>query len=209
MGLLDKLLGKSSIPPSPEMAALASSPKLRTATDELLERGITGMRHYLIYLLKDFYSQQGYGDEAIMLSCAIVNYAVAEEDRVDREGSEKVKQYKAQKHELIRSEAAKICFQTPDAVQVLPYLYAAELLYLNIFMFSAKLGDKKWAFDKAHELTERANELGVILPNQYEICGRHDAPYSCAQVLEAFASNLPLDDLWTAPRFDRTGSVAR
>ena len=178
MGLLDKLLGGK---------------KLRSAIAESLQNSSAGMRFFLVARLKDFYSQQGYGDEAIMLSCAIVNYAVAEEDRVDREGSDEAKQYKAQKHELIRSEAAKICFQTPDAVQVLPYLYAAELLYLNIFMFSAKLGDKKWAFDKAHELTERANELGVILPNQYEICGRHDAPYSCAQVLEAFASNLPLD----------------
>jgi hypothetical protein len=60
-------------------------------------------------------------------------------------------------------------------------------------MFSG--GDKKWAFDKGFELTECANEFGVSLPNQYEICGRHDAPYSRAQALEAFASNLPLDDL--------------
>jgi hypothetical protein len=86
----------------------------------------------------------------------------------------------------------------PDAIRVLPYLYAAELLYLNIYMFSG--GDKKWAFDKASELTERACELRVSIPNQYEICGKPDAPYSCALVIEAFASNLPLDKAWSKLR---------
>lgn len=167
------------------MVSVASSPKLRAATAELLERSVTRMRFILYFLLKDFYSQQGYGDEAVMLSCAIVNYAVAEDP-----GNDKAKQYKAQKHELIRSEAAKICFQTPDAVQVLPYLYAAELLNRNILMLSG--GDKKWAMDKISELIERATELGVSIPNQYEICGKPDA-YSCAQAIAAFVNDLGVE----------------
>jgi hypothetical protein len=179
MGLLDKLLGGK---------------KLRSAIAESLQNSSAGMRFFLVARLKDFYSQQGYGDEAMFLSIAIVNYAVALEDDVDREGSDEAKQYKAQKHELIRSEAAKICFQTPDVVQVLSYLYAAEVLYLGNLMGSG--GDKKWAVGKISELSERASELGVGIPNQHEICGKPDS-YSCVQALAAFVNDLPLDHLFS------------
>jgi hypothetical protein len=158
--------------------AAASDPASNVA---VLADSVKRLRFALTMRLVEFYSQT-YGDETNWLCAAIANYVVAEEPSNDN-----AKQYKINNHALIEREAAKLHSLMPDLEKVLSYLYAAEILHLSMLNFSAK--DKKWGADKMIELTNRATELHIEIPNQSDICGKSDT-YSCAQAIASFAQNI-------------------
>jgi hypothetical protein len=148
-----------------------SSPKAFEATAEALDFSITKLRTGLFLNLYNLYSQT-YGDEAKYLCGAILNNVLVEEPT-----NEAAKRYKDEKSELIRNELANLHLHS-ETSKALSYLYAAQILYLNLSAFSGN----KHAGAKIPELTRRATEAHVMIPDTYEICGKGDA-YSCAKVL--------------------------
>lgn len=85
----------------------------------------------------------------------------------------------AQTHaSLVREEALKLC-ENASVVDALSYFYAAETLRLAMVT-------RNPMSDEAMTLGERATELGIYIPNTYDICGSGDAG-ECVRAIAQFA----------------------
>ena len=79
---------------------------------------------------------------------------------------------------LVREETLKLN-ENPEVVDALSYLYAAKTLHL-VFLTRNPLSEE------AEKLGARATELGIYIPNTYNICGSGDA-IQCIRTIAEFA----------------------
>jgi hypothetical protein len=165
MGLFRSLFGK------PRAISVA-------ATAEALDYSISNLRIGLLKHLLRIYSP-AHGEEAKLLSGAIINYALVEQPTHDAG-----KRYLAENHKKILREFERLRLRG-EISTALSYLYAAQILYLQMSLLSGN----KLAAAKIPELSNRAGELLVEIPDTYEICGKGDA-YSCAEALALFARDF-------------------
>jgi hypothetical protein len=154
---------------------MASSPEVFRKTADALSYSIAKLRIGLSADLDNIYSPI-YGDDAKYLCAAILNEAL-----VEKPANKKAAKYTLAQRDLISTEVRRL-HTLPETARALSYLYTAQILYLHL----SNLSGDKTAASRIPELTGRATELSIAIPDTYIICGRGDA-YSCAQVLASFA----------------------
>jgi len=154
---------------------VASSSEILRRTADALNYSITKLRTGLSADLDKRYSPI-YGDDAKYLCAAILNEAL-----VEKPADKKAAKYTLAQRDLISTEVLRL-HTLPETARALSYLYTAQILYLHL----SNLSGNKTAASRIPELTGRATELSIAIPDTYKICGRGDA-YSCAQVLVSFA----------------------
>lgn len=82
-------------------------------------------------------------------------------------------------HSALVSEEALKLTDKPKVVHALSYLYAAKTIHLAIL-------SRNPLSDEAQRLGSRATELGIDIPNTYDICGSGDA-VECIRTIGKFA----------------------
>jgi hypothetical protein len=108
-----------------------------------------------------------------LLAAAVLNEAVLESP-INAEAD----QFSRAHSELVRKETLKLC-QNPDIAEALSYLYVAKTLHLAF-------ATRNPLSEEAERLGERATELGIYIPNTYDVCGSGDA-IECIRAIGEFA----------------------
>ena len=121
-----------------------------------------------------------YGDDAKYLCGQILNEALVEEPDNDA-----AMNYKAKNHGLILKEARTL-ISDPDAKKAISYLYTAQVLRLQM---SALSGGNSLALARISDLTKRAAELSIEIPNTTEVFDK-GGTYSCAYALAEYAEQF-------------------
>jgi hypothetical protein len=156
MGWMDKLA--RTLKPSPIQA---------------LEESRSRLRMGIFVRLFGKYAPVRGEEDARFLSAALLNDALIEESR-----HEHAQKYLARNRSVLALEI-KTLSDDPEIAEALSYLYAAETLHLA------------WATrnpfsERALALGERATELGIYIPNTYDLCGSGDAN-ACVLAIAEYA----------------------
>jgi hypothetical protein len=174
MGLFNTLFGRSrpaSMRPSQGVFDEQTAKKLDYIINTL---------HAGVFRLLHKHYQPIYGDDAKYLCGQILNEALVEEPDNDA-----AMNYKAKNHELILKEARTL-ISDPDAKKAISYLYTAQVLRLQM---SALSGGNSLALARISDLTKRATELSIEIPNTTEVFDKGDI-YSCAYALAEYAEQF-------------------
>jgi hypothetical protein len=173
MGLFNTLFGRprpASMRPSQALFDEQTAKKLDYVINTLHAGVFRRLhRHY----------QPIYGDDAKYLCRQILDEAL-----VDEPNNHAAKKYKAKNHELILKEARAL-ISDPNVKKAITYLYTAQVLR---FQMSALSGNSL-ALARISDLTKRATELSIEIPDTTEIFEKGDA-YSCAYALAEYAEQF-------------------
>lgn len=173
MGIFSALFGKS------KPTSAASSPALVKKTGEILEHAMQMISVGSFKHLVDRY-QPIYGEDAKHLAAQVLMLAILQEPANDVG-----KEYKATHQDIIMSEAKKLHFD-PKMEMMIGYLYAAHILHLSL---SARSGTGLVG-QKIVELTNRATELSIPVPNPNDFCGEGTNAYSWAVALAKYGDQF-------------------
>jgi hypothetical protein len=158
VGLLDKLLQHTR---AHQPQAVQS---LRDSIDKL--------RLTIFALL--FHKYAEYGDTGSkFLAVAVFNEAMRESPQ-----NKEAEQYLNRNRILITKEALTLA-QDNEAAEALSYLYAAHILY-NVYLTQSPDSEP------SRLLAERAGQLGLYVPNTYDICGTDDVN-ACVVAIAEYA----------------------
>jgi hypothetical protein len=138
---------------------------------QLLEESMSRLRIGIFARLLRKYAPVRGEEEGKFLSAALLNEALTEEPRNDQ-----ARKYLARNRSVVAQELMKL---RDDAglAEALSYLYAAQTLYLACATRSP-------LSERAQALGERATELGIYIPNTYDLCGSGDANACVLAIVE-------------------------
>jgi hypothetical protein len=143
----------------------------------LLEGAIGRLRVGLFATL-DKSHRAAYADERFrtFLCAAILNHVV-----VEPPGNNEAVKFAETHWALIEAEARKIG-DDPEISRIASYLYAAQILH-------AAISTRDPFSERAQVLGERATDLGIYIPNTYDICGQGDGA-SCTIAIAEYANEV-------------------
>lgn len=141
---------------------------------ETLGEAIERLQVGIVSRLSLNYRDHGQGDAVHLANC-VLSYAIT----MDPVGDE-AKSFAREHQQLIHDEARRLA-EAEGVPEALSYLYAAITLRLAILQ-----GDPLSA--QAVQLSDRADELSLIIPSSYDICGSGDAVH-CIKSIAVFADD--------------------
>jgi len=164
MGLLSKLFGSGK----PDFYPV-------------LENGVKMLRLGIFGRLSQEFTR-GHGEQkAALLAVAVLESALVETPV----STEQATAFRLGNAKLIEREAERL-HQDPAIAQALSYLYAALII-------NASIMERLPITARGSQLSERATQLQLDIPNTYDICGTgnaRDCVFAVAQFAEQFVNSL-------------------